>query len=88
VSIPDSDRKLGESLSTHGRDCHSHPKNPVFESGDDVVVREAVDGVDEVRLLAERVGAARSDADFERELDRANGGRSAGCVEVPPPWLA
>lgn len=48
VSIPDSDRKLGESLDTHGRDCHSHPKNPVFESGDDVVVREAVDGVDEV----------------------------------------
>ena len=41
------------------------------------------DGVDEVRLLAERVGAAHSDADLERELDRADGGRSAGCVEVP-----
>ena len=34
-------------------------------------VYQAVDGVDEVRLLAERVSAARSDADLKREFGRA-----------------
>jgi hypothetical protein len=81
-------RRLRECLGAQGWNRSLQAEDSVAESGDDVVVGESVDGVDEVRLLAERVGAARSDADFERELDRANGGRSAGCVEVPPPWLA
>jgi hypothetical protein len=45
-------------------------------------VRQSVDGVDEVRLLAERVGAARSYADLERELDLGRQFSARRCVEV------
>ena len=77
VSIPDSDRKLGESLSTTWAGLPPHPKNPVFESGDDVVVREAVDGVDEgCDSLAERLLAPLArEADLPRQLNRTHGGR-------------
>ena len=88
MTPPDGLRQAIQGSRTQRRDRVAHPEDTVPEAGDDVVVHQAVDGMDEVRLLAERVSAARSDADFERELDRANGGRSAGCVEVPPPWLA
>jgi hypothetical protein len=40
-----------------------------------VVVTEAVDGVHQVGLLAERVGTAGTDADLQRQFDRAHGGR-------------
>jgi hypothetical protein len=82
VSLTNRIGNLRKCTLAYRRYGHAQSEDSVSEAGDDVVVRESVDGVDEMRLLAERIRAARSDADFERELDRADGGRPAGCVEV------
>ncbi len=59
-------RKLLHRSVTHRLDPLTHTKHAVAESRDDMVVRQAIDGVDEVRPLAEWVGAAGPDADFQR----------------------
>lgn len=57
-----------------GRDCDADTEDPISETRDDVIVGEAVDGADEVGLLAERVGTAGADANLHRQLDRADRG--------------
>jgi|JI10StandDraft_1071094.scaffolds.fasta_scaffold2090721_1 hypothetical protein len=55
-------RQLLQSSCTNWRDGFTQFEDAIAKTGDDVVVREAVDGVDDVRSPAEPVGAAGPDA--------------------------
>lgn len=63
-------------------DRDAHPKDTISEPHDDAIVREAVDGVNQVGLPAEWVGAAGSDADRQSQFDRAHRCWSTSAIEV------
>jgi len=63
-------------------DRHAHAEYAIVDTRDDVIVHEAIQSMHEVRTATERVGAAGSDADLQRQLDRADGRGTARCVDV------
>lgn len=82
MSIPCIGWKLLQRPCAHRWNRHAHAQDSVTEPGDDVVVGEAVDRVDEVGLPAEGIGAAGANANLQGEFDRADRGRAACTVEV------
>lgn len=76
-------RQLRQCPWTQRRDRFSNPEDPVAEPGDDPIVSQAVDGVDEVGALSEGVDAASADADLQGEFDRMDRRRPSGSLEVP-----
>lgn len=72
---------LQRSLA-EGRDRYADTEDPITEPSDDVVMGQALNGVGQVRLLAQWIGATCPDADFECQLHRADSGRSTRCVYV------
>ena len=75
-------RELLQSACAQGRDGYPDAEDAIAQSADDVIVHESVDGVDQVRLLAQRVRAAGSDADLQSQFGRADGRRAARYVDV------
>lgn len=66
-----------------GWNRHANAENSVTEARNDVIVSEAVDGVDEVGPPAKGVGAAGADADLQGEFDRTDRGRPPCGFEMP-----